>query len=43
MSKDFEFKEINHNLEKSIYMTEYEIKKRPFGPIYQLIGKVKKT
>jgi tRNA (guanine-N7-)-methyltransferase len=43
MSKDFEFKEINHDLEKSIYMTEYEIKKRPFGPIYQLIGKVKKT
>jgi tRNA (guanine-N7-)-methyltransferase len=42
MSKDFLFKDINYNLEPSIYMTEYEIKKRPYGPIYQLIGKVKK-
>lgn len=42
MENDFEFKEINHDLEASRYMTEYEIKKRPLGPIYQLIGRVRK-
>lgn len=31
---------VNYNLEVSNYMTEYEIKKRKIGPIYQLIGKV---
>jgi tRNA (guanine-N7-)-methyltransferase len=38
----FNIIEINQNLEKSLYMTEYEIKKRATGPIYQLIGKVEK-
>ncbi|MBU1141728.1 MAG: tRNA (guanosine(46)-N7)-methyltransferase TrmB [Firmicutes bacterium] len=31
---------IDYQLEESVYMTEYEIKKRKIGPIYQLIGKV---
>ena len=34
--------EVNQQLEASLYMTEYEIKKRAIGPIYQLIGKVEK-
>ncbi len=34
--------DVNHQLEASAYMTEYEIKKRAIGPIYQLIGKVDK-
>ena len=32
--------DINYALEPSRYMTEYEIKKRKIGPIYQLVGKV---
>ncbi len=31
---------IDYQLEPSKYMTEYEIRKRKIGPIYQLIGKV---
>lgn len=31
---------IDYTLEESPYMTEYEIKKREIGPIYQLIGRV---
>jgi len=31
---------IEYDLAKSTYITEYEIKKRALGPIYQLIGKV---
>lgn len=31
---------IDYQLETSNYMTEYEIRKREIGPIYQLIGKV---
>ena len=38
----FETIELNRNLDISEHMTEYEEKKRPFGPIYQWIGKVKK-
>jgi len=38
----FKMIEINYNLDASAYMTEYEIKKRAIGPIYQLIGKVEK-
>jgi len=38
----FNIIEVNYNLEESAYMTEYEIKKRAIGPIYQLIGKVEK-
>ncbi|MDO9629738.1 MAG: tRNA (guanosine(46)-N7)-methyltransferase TrmB [Acholeplasmataceae bacterium] len=39
----FKIIEINNHLEESRYMTEYEIKKRVLGPIYQLIGKVEKN
>lgn len=38
----FETIELNRNLDISEHMTEYEEKKRPFGPIYRWIGKVKK-
>ena len=38
----FDIVDINENLSESPYMTEYEVKKRPYGPIYQVIGKVKK-
>ncbi len=31
---------LDYNLEASEYMTEYEMKKRKLGPIYQLIGRV---
>ncbi len=31
---------IDYNVKESAYMTEYEIKKRALGPIYQLIGRV---
>ncbi len=41
LEKYFETIEINRNLEVSEHMTEYEEKKRPYGPIYQWIGKVK--
>jgi tRNA (guanine-N7-)-methyltransferase len=37
----FDLDEVNYDLEVSNYMTEYEIKKRTLGPIYQLKGKVK--
>lgn len=37
----FNLIDVNHDLEPSLFMTEYEIKKRPFGPIYQLIGEKK--
>jgi len=38
----FNIIDINYHLDESTYMTEYEIKKRQEGPIYQLIGKVEK-
>lgn len=38
----FDTVDINRNLSISEHMTEYEEKKRPYGPIYQWIGKVKK-
>lgn len=38
----FNIVDVNYELEASAYMTEYEIKKRAIGPIYQLIGKVEK-
>ena len=38
----FHITDVNFNLEESAYMTEYEIKKRAIGPIYQLTGKVEK-
>lgn len=34
----FEIKECNWNLDPSKYMTEYEVKKRELGPIYQLVA-----
>lgn len=36
----FQLFEINYELEPSEFMTEYEVKKRALGPIYQLKGKV---
>jgi len=36
----FNLVEVDFGLKPSDYMTEYEIKKRAIGPIYQLIGKV---
>lgn len=38
----FNIIDINNDVQESTYMTEYEIKKRQEGPIYQLIGKVEK-
>jgi tRNA (guanine-N7-)-methyltransferase len=38
----FQITELNYSLAESAYMTEYEIKKRAIGPIYQLTGKVDK-
>jgi tRNA (guanine-N7-)-methyltransferase len=38
----FNILDIQNNLNESIYMTEYEIRKRQEGPIYQLIGRVQK-
>lgn len=38
----FQITELNYDLAESAYMTEYEIKKRAIGPIYQLTGKVDK-
>ncbi len=40
MHQYVKLEEINYKLDSSNYMTEYEIKKRKIGPIYQLIGKV---
>ena len=40
MHQFVKLEDINYALEPSNYMTEYEIKKRKIGPIYQLIGKV---
>ncbi len=37
----FDIIEQTEDLEPSAYMTEYEVKKRPLGPIYQLIGEFK--
>ncbi|BCR36044.1 tRNA (guanosine(46)-N7)-methyltransferase TrmB [Mariniplasma anaerobium] len=37
----FDLIDITHDLAPSTYMTEYEVKKRPLGPIYQLIGEYK--
>lgn len=34
----FNIIDVTHDLALSTYMTEYEVKKRPLGPIYQLIG-----
>ncbi|TNF06618.1 MAG: tRNA (guanosine(46)-N7)-methyltransferase TrmB [Bacillota bacterium] len=36
----FEILSVETNLAESNYMTEYEVKKRQEGPIFQLIGKV---
>lgn len=41
MTPHFSLIDVNYDLERSAYMTEYEIKKRPLGPIYQLIGEKK--
>lgn len=38
----FRIDEIEYNLPLGKYITEYEQKKRPFGPIYQLKAKVEK-
>jgi tRNA (guanine-N7-)-methyltransferase len=38
----FHIIDIQNNLSESNYMTEYEIRKRQEGPIYQLIGRVQK-
>ena len=38
----FDILDVNTHLEPSLYMTEYELKKRQEGPIYQIIGKVNK-
>ncbi|MBU1093654.1 MAG: tRNA (guanosine(46)-N7)-methyltransferase TrmB [Firmicutes bacterium] len=40
MHQYIKIEDINYQLEPSNYMTEYEIKKRELGPIYQLVGKV---
>ena len=37
----FEISDIQYDLPASLYMTEYEIKKRKIGPIYQLTGRKK--
>ncbi|MCD4827175.1 MAG: tRNA (guanosine(46)-N7)-methyltransferase TrmB [Acholeplasmataceae bacterium] len=37
----FDIIEQTEDLAPSAYMTEYEVKKRPLGPIYQLIGEFK--
>ncbi len=39
LEKTFELYDINRDLPVSLYMTEYEVKKRKIGPIYQLKGK----
>jgi tRNA (guanine-N7-)-methyltransferase len=36
----FEILSVDRNVSESRYMTEYEVKKRQEGPIFQLIGKV---
>lgn len=36
----FDIESIDYDLPVSDYMTEYEIKKRALGPIYQLIGRI---
>ncbi len=41
LSTAFEIYDINRNLDVTKYMTEYEVKKRKIGPIYQLKGKKK--
>lgn len=41
MSPYFEITDIIHHLPETRYMTEYEVKKRTEGPIYQCTGKVK--
>jgi tRNA (guanine-N7-)-methyltransferase len=41
MDTYFELTDVTHDLKPSEYMTEYEVKKRPLGPIYQLIGENK--
>ena len=38
----FTIDSIDYHHPPSLYMTEYEVKKRQDGPIYQLIGKVEK-
>ncbi|MCF7931374.1 MAG: tRNA (guanosine(46)-N7)-methyltransferase TrmB [Acholeplasmataceae bacterium] len=40
MHQYIKMEKIDYHLEPSKYMTEYEIRKREIGPIYQLIGKV---
>jgi tRNA (guanine-N7-)-methyltransferase len=39
----FDIKDVQYQLKPSNYMTEYEIKKRKIGPIYQLIAEVDKN
>lgn len=41
ISKQFDIYDMDCNLPESLYMTEYETKKRKNGPIYQLKGRVK--
>ncbi len=41
METYFDIMDVTYDLEPSTYMTEYEVKKRALGPIYQLKGKVK--
>ena len=36
---NYQIIESNYNLEESNYMTEYEVKKRKSGPIYQVVAK----
>jgi len=40
---NFDIKDVQYNLQPSPYMTEYEVKKREDGPIYQLIAEVIKN
>jgi tRNA (guanine-N7-)-methyltransferase len=42
MESAFDIMDCNLDLPESTYMTEYEVKKRQIGPIYQLTGKVRK-
>ena len=42
MEEVFDIMDCNFDLPESTYMTEYEVKKRQLGPIYQLTGKVRK-
>lgn len=41
IEKHFDIISEDRNLKESQYMTEYEVKKRKIGPIYQLVAKIK--